>query len=158
MDKGQGPWTSQLRELLLCIIDRKKSSKPISASQEILSTGKMQNKFCSPLLRNRYEWIGVFIYDIKFLVLSSFALSTLFVLVEMPLLLGVIASVLLMHPSLGSSAVDAFAAVGMMDPKLGVPLLLAILFYSNIFTRKDVICQNKLVRFLVVPSYHVLCA
>ncbi|KAH9742397.1 protein RST1 [Citrus sinensis] len=101
MDEGPGPWTSQLRELLLCIIDSKKSSLPVSASQEALST-------------------------------------------EMSMLLGAIASVLVIHPSLGSSAVDAFATVGKMDPKLGVPLLLAILFYSNMFTRKDVVCQNKL--------------
>ena len=39
MDEGPGPWTSQLRELLLCIIDSKKSSLPVSASQEALSTG-----------------------------------------------------------------------------------------------------------------------
>ncbi|KAL9458356.1 hypothetical protein AB3S75_007260 [Citrus x aurantiifolia] len=110
MDEGPGPWTSQLRELLLCIIDSKKSSLPVSASQETLST-------------------------------------------EMSMLLGAIASVLVIHPSLGSSAVDAFAAVGKMEPKLGVPLLLAILFYSNMFTRKDVVCQNKLPKLLgMLPS------
>ncbi|GAY46821.1 protein RST1 [Citrus sinensis] len=110
MDEGPGPWTSQLRELLLCIIDSKKSSLPVSASQEALST-------------------------------------------EMSMLLGAIASVLVIHPSLGSSAVDAFATVGKMDPKLGVPLLLAILFYSNMFTRKDVVCQNKLPKLLgMLPS------
>lgn len=73
----------------------------------------------------------------------------------MSMLLGAIASVLVIHPSLGSSAVDAFATVGKMDPKLGVPLLLAILFYSNMFTRKDVVCQNKLVRFPFMHSNHV---
>lgn len=63
----------------------------------------------------------------------------------MSLLLCATASVLVMHPSLGNSAVDAFAAIGLLDSKLGVSLLLSILFYCNIFTRKDVMYQNMLV-------------
>lgn len=78
-----------------------------------------------------------------------------FVFVEMPLLIGAIASVLLMHPSLGSAAIDALASIGIMDPKLGVPLLLAILFYNNIFTRKAVY-QNMVVRIPTdFPKYCV---
>ncbi|XWS44143.1 hypothetical protein CRYUN_Cryun15aG0019200 [Craigia yunnanensis] len=73
-------------------------------------------------------------------------------LTEMPLLLGAIASVLLMHPSHGSAAIDALASIGIMDPKLGVPLLLVILFYNNIFTRKDVY-QNMVPKLLgMLPS------
>lgn len=55
----------------------------------------------------------------------------------MPLLLSAIASVLVMHDKLGSSAVDLLAVVSIMDPKLGVPLLLTVLYYNNIFSGKD---------------------
>ncbi|XP_044502428.1 protein RST1 isoform X3 [Mangifera indica] len=72
---------------------------------------------------------------------------------EMSLLLCATASVLVMHPSLGNSAVDAFAAIGLLDSKLGVSLLLSILFYCNIFTRKDVMYQNMLPKLLgLLPS------
>ncbi|KAM7509889.1 hypothetical protein LguiB_008764 [Lonicera macranthoides] len=56
---------------------------------------------------------------------------------EMPPILGALASVLVIHHTLGSSAVDLLAVTGNMDPKLGVPLLLVILFYNNIFSGKD---------------------
>lgn len=87
-------WTSQLREYALWIVERRKSSLPISQSQEIF-------------------------------------------LAEMPLLLSAIASVLVMHDKLGSSAVDLLAVVSIMDPKLGVPLLLTVLYYNNILSGKD---------------------
>ncbi|KAL5864319.1 hypothetical protein ACOSQ3_001833 [Xanthoceras sorbifolium] len=110
MDNGPRPWTSQLREYLLWIVDRQKSSRPISASQD------------------------------KFLN-------------EMPMLLCAITSVLVMHPSLGSSTIDTSAAIGLLDPKLGVPLLLVILFYSNVFSRKDVIYHHMLPKLLgMIPS------
>lgn len=51
--------------------------------------------------------------------------------------LSAIASVLVMHHMLGSSAADLLAVTGHLDPKLGVPLLLVILFYSNMFSGKD---------------------
>ncbi|KAG4182176.1 hypothetical protein ERO13_A09G028500v2 [Gossypium hirsutum] len=74
-------------------------------------------------------------------------------LTEMPLLFGAIAAVLVMHPSLGSTAIDALASIGNMDPKLGVSLLLSILFYNNIFTRKDVVYQSMLPKLLgMLPS------
>ncbi|XP_021298973.1 protein RST1 isoform X2 [Herrania umbratica] len=80
-------------------------------------------------------------------------LSQQIFLTEMPLLLGAITAVLVMHPSLGSSAIDALASIGIMDPKLGVPLLLAILFYNNIFIRKDVIYKNMQLKLLgMLPS------
>ncbi|KAI7734388.1 hypothetical protein M8C21_024541, partial [Ambrosia artemisiifolia] len=56
---------------------------------------------------------------------------------EIPPLLGAIASVLIVHPTLGDSAVDLLAVTGNMDPKLGVPLFLVILFYHNIFSGKS---------------------
>ncbi|KAF2308488.1 hypothetical protein GH714_009950 [Hevea brasiliensis] len=43
--------------------------------------------------------------------------------------------------------------IGAMDPKLGVPLLLAILFYCNIFTRNDINYQDMLPKLLaLLPS------
>lgn len=67
--------------------------------------------------------------------------------VEMPLLLSAVAGVLVIHQSLGSAALDSLASIGVMDAKLGVPLLLAILFYNDIFTRNDILNQNMLVSF-----------
>lgn len=46
---------------------------------------------------------------------------------------------------MGASAVDSLSSIAIMDPKLGVPLLLAVMFYSNIFTRNDAICHDMLV-------------
>lgn len=65
-------------------------------------------------------------------------------LAETPFLSAVL-SVLLIHPSMGAAAVDSLSSIAIMDPKLGVPLLLAIMFYSNIFTRNDIICHDMLV-------------
>ncbi|CAH1420627.1 unnamed protein product [Lactuca virosa] len=56
---------------------------------------------------------------------------------DIPALLGAIASVLIVHPTLGNSAVDLLAVTGNMDPKLGVPLFLVVLFYHNIFSGKS---------------------
>ncbi|GJR02144.1 armadillo-like helical domain-containing protein, partial [Tanacetum coccineum] len=56
---------------------------------------------------------------------------------EIPPLLGAIASVLIVHPTLGNSAVDLLVIAGSMDPKLGVPLFLVVLFYHNILSRKS---------------------
>ncbi|CAI8598473.1 unnamed protein product [Vicia faba] len=50
-------------------------------------------------------------------------------LTETPLLSAVL-SVLLIHPSMGAAAVDSLSSIAIMDPKLGVPLLLAIMFYT----------------------------
>ncbi|XP_010555953.1 PREDICTED: protein RST1 [Tarenaya hassleriana] len=72
---------------------------------------------------------------------------------EIPVLLGAIACVLVIHPSLGSDAIDILAATGVMDPKMAVPLLLAVLYYSNIFSRKDNPCRNALPKLLsLLPS------
>ncbi|XP_020534243.1 protein RST1 isoform X3 [Jatropha curcas] len=72
---------------------------------------------------------------------------------EMPPLLGAITSILVMHQSLESVALDLLAAVGVMDPKQGVPLLLAILFYCNIFTKYDISYRDMMPKLLVVlPS------
>ncbi|XP_015879308.3 protein RST1 isoform X2 [Ziziphus jujuba] len=67
---------------------------------------------------------------------------------DIPSLLCAIAGVLLMHKSLGCEAVDSLAAIAIVDPKLGAHLLLVILFFSNIFTRKDVISHTMLLKLL----------
>ncbi|PNX71467.1 hypothetical protein L195_g027347 [Trifolium pratense] len=73
-------------------------------------------------------------------------------LTETPLLSAVL-SVLLIHPSMGAAAVDSLSSIAVMDPKLGVPLLLEIMFYSNIFTRNDIICHDMLLKiFEMLPS------
>ncbi|KAL9254781.1 RST1-like protein [Drosera capensis] len=52
-------------------------------------------------------------------------------LTEMPLLFSALIGLLLLHPSLASFSADALSALGIMEPKLGVTLLLAILYYNN---------------------------
>ncbi|KAF1859358.1 hypothetical protein Lal_00009942 [Lupinus albus] len=72
---------------------------------------------------------------------------------EMPSLLTAVIGVLLIHPSMGAAAVNSLSSIAIMDPKLGVPLLLTIMFYSNIFIRKDVIKHDMLLKiFELLPS------
>ncbi|GJR02152.1 armadillo-like helical domain-containing protein [Tanacetum coccineum] len=74
---------------------------------------------------------------------------------EIPPLLGAIASVLIVHPTLGNSAVDLLVIAGSMDPKLGVPLFLVVLFYHNILSRKsqEIDFQDILLKLLrMLPS------
>ncbi|XP_061373555.1 protein RST1 isoform X2 [Gastrolobium bilobum] len=74
-------------------------------------------------------------------------------LTEMPLLLSAVLGVLFIHPSMGPAAVDSLSSIAIMDPKLGVPLLLTIMFYSNILTRNDVINHDMLLKiFEMLPS------
>ncbi|XP_050381377.1 protein RST1 isoform X2 [Argentina anserina] len=96
-------WASHLQEYTLSIVDKRKSSLPLSQTQEIYVT-------------------------------------------EMPLLLSAIAGLLVMHEVQGSTALDSLAALSTMDPRLGAQMLLAILFYNNIFTRKDIS------RFTMLPT------
>ncbi|KAJ0254105.1 Protein RST1 [Hirschfeldia incana] len=79
---------------------------------------------------------------------SSFCLSQ-----EIPILLGAVAGVLVMHPSLGPEAIDSLTAVGSVDPKMSVPLLLVVLYYSNLLSRTNVPCQSLLSKLLgLLPS------
>lgn len=78
---------------------------------------------------------------------------------EIPPLLGAIASVLIVHPTLGNSAIDLLALTGNMDPKLGVPLFLVILFYHNVFSGKSEVTDFhdillKLLRMLPLLVSH----
>ncbi|RAL46892.1 hypothetical protein DM860_005171 [Cuscuta australis] len=59
-------------------------------------------------------------------------------LTEMPSLLSGITCVLLLHRTLGQSAVDLLAACSQVDPKLGMPLWLVMLFYTHMFSDKDI--------------------
>ena len=67
----------------------------------------------------------------------------------MPLLLSAITCGLFMHHSLGCAAIDSLAAIGIMDPKLGVTMLLTILFFNNIFSSKGIGFHDMLVSSLV---------
>lgn len=57
--------------------------------------------------------------------------------VEMAPYISAIMSVLVLHHAKGASAVELLAVTGNMNPKLGVPLLLVILFYNNIICAED---------------------
>lgn len=67
---------------------------------------------------------------------------------EMPLLVSAVTAIMVVHQSLATDAVDLLAAVGTLDPKIGFQLLLLVLFYCNIFSRKEVQRQDMVVSFL----------
>ncbi|KAL5725459.1 hypothetical protein ACHQM5_008601 [Ranunculus cassubicifolius] len=71
---------------------------------------------------------------------------------EMPLLLGSIVAGLVMHHSLGSYAVDTLAAIGIMDPKLGLSLLLCVIFYSKVLCNFENGSQEILLKLLEMLS------
>ncbi|KAL8110066.1 protein RST1 isoform X1 [Apium graveolens] len=87
-------WTNMIVEYALGVVERQKSSVPISQPENI-------------------------------------------VLKEMAPYISAIMSVLVLHHALGASAVELLAVTGNMNPKLGVPLLLVILFYNNIICAED---------------------
>ncbi|XP_010514478.1 PREDICTED: protein RST1-like isoform X3 [Camelina sativa] len=79
---------------------------------------------------------------------ASFCLSQ-----EIPILLGAVAGVMVMHPSLGADGIDSLNIIGGIDPKMSVPLLLAVLYYSNLLSRTHVPCQSLLSKLLgLLPS------
>ncbi|CAM0879759.1 unnamed protein product [Alopecurus aequalis] len=57
-------------------------------------------------------------------------------------------SVLVMHPKLGTSAAQSLGILGASDPKLGMPLLLVILFYCKIIYSNDNFSTNSLLSLL----------
>ncbi|KAE8651262.1 protein RST1 isoform X2 [Cucumis sativus] len=72
---------------------------------------------------------------------------------EMSFLVGAITSIMVVHHSLGTDAVELLAAIGTLDPKIGFQLLLLVLFYCNIFSRKDVQRQDMVLKLLgLLPS------
>lgn len=75
---------------------------------------------------------------------TSFCLSQ-----EIPILLGAVTGVMVMHPSLGADAIGSLSIIGGIDPKMSVPLLLAVLYYSNLLSQTNVPCQSLLVRRLI---------
>ncbi|XP_057447420.1 protein RST1 isoform X2 [Lotus japonicus] len=96
--------------------------------------------FCLPVVERRKSSLSLLHFQEVFLT-------------EMSLLLSAVLSVLLIHPSIGAAAVDSLSSIAIMDPRLGVSLLLTIMFYSNIFTRNDVICHDMLLKILeMLPS------
>lgn len=73
--------------------------------------------------------------------------------VEISFLLGALAGSLVVHQSLGSYAIETLAALNSMEPKLGVPLLLAVLYYCNLLRSNIKYCDELLVS---VFSYYQL--
>lgn len=74
-------------------------------------------------------------------------------LLEMPLLVGAIAGVLVLKQSVARCAIDSLAAIGTLDTKLGVSLLLATLYYNNIFSTKDIKFHDISVSFFIIFSF-----
>ncbi|XP_051222968.1 protein RST1 isoform X1 [Lolium perenne] len=68
--------------------------------------------------------------------------------VAMSSLLSSAVSVLVMHPKLGTSAAQSLGILGASDPKLGMPLLLVILFYCKIIYSNDNLSTNSLLSLL----------
>lgn len=66
MLKSPKSWASQLREYSLWIVDRRKSSLPLSQSQELFATG---NWLCS-LACNKWDWFGLVWYNFLKLMAS----------------------------------------------------------------------------------------
>ncbi|CAM8925251.1 unnamed protein product [Rhodiola kirilowii] len=71
---------------------------------------------------------------------------------EMSLLVGAVASVLILHDSLKREAVDTLSAVGALDSKLGVTILLAILFYINLFSKSETSNDMQVKLLGLLPS------
>lgn len=71
-------------------------------------------------------------------------------LVEISFLVCSIAGLLVLHPSLGTSAVDVLSSLGTMNPKVGVALLLVTLFFSNISTCKEGVSGDIMVSYAPV--------
>ncbi|KAK4417800.1 protein RST1 [Sesamum alatum] len=67
---------------------------------------------------------------------STIAQSEEIYLTEMPVILCAVASVCLLH-QMGNSAIDLLAIGNNIEPKLGVPLLLMILFYNHLLSTKE---------------------
>ncbi|OVA20781.1 protein of unknown function DUF3730 [Macleaya cordata] len=72
---------------------------------------------------------------------------------NMPLLLASVVSLSVLHHSLGRCAIGSLAAIGLMDPKLGLPMLLAILFYNKILYSNESSSHQLLLELLeMLPS------
>lgn len=54
-----------------------------------------------------------------------------------------------MHPKIGTSAAQSLALLGATDPKLGMPLLVLILFYTKVLYSNNNCDANILVSTLV---------
>uniref|UniRef100_A0A803MT51 DUF3730 domain-containing protein n=1 Tax=Chenopodium quinoa TaxID=63459 RepID=A0A803MT51_CHEQI len=71
---------------------------------------------------------------------------------EVPFLLGALTGSLVVHQSLGSSAIETLAALSNMEPKLGVSLLLAVLYYCNLLRSNIKDCNEWLLKLLTMLS------
>ncbi|XP_039143794.1 protein RST1 isoform X3 [Dioscorea cayenensis subsp. rotundata] len=74
----------------------------------------------------------------------------------MHMLICSVISILVMHPTCGVSAVESLSAIGVMDPNLGIPMLLGILFYVKTLYNYVGNSHEILIRLLrIIPSLAV---
>ncbi|VFQ73532.1 unnamed protein product [Cuscuta campestris] len=159
-------WASMLNEYMMLIISRRKSPLSISGSHEKLLTempSLLSGITCDQASLPSHFYLNVapvdesstnkkniakswasMLNEYMMLIISrrksplSISGSHEKLLTEMPSLLSGITCVLLLHRTLAQSAVDLLATCSQVDPKLGMPLWLVMLFYTHMFSDKDI--------------------
>ncbi|XP_026387269.1 protein RST1-like isoform X3 [Papaver somniferum] len=72
---------------------------------------------------------------------------------DMPVVLASLVSLAILHPSLGRYAIGSLEAIGLMDPKMGLPMLLAIIFYNRILSNDESTSHEIVLELLeMLPS------
>ncbi|KAI3970453.1 hypothetical protein MKX01_024100 [Papaver californicum] len=72
---------------------------------------------------------------------------------DMPVVLASLVSLALLHPSLGRYAIGSLEAIGLMDPKMGLPMLLAIIFYNKTLSNDESTSHEIVLELLeMLPS------
>ncbi|MCL7043378.1 hypothetical protein MKW94_013584 [Papaver nudicaule] len=72
---------------------------------------------------------------------------------DMPVVFASLVSLAVLHPSLGSYAIGSLEALGLMDPKMGLPMLLAIIFYNKTLSNNESTSHEIVLELLeMLPS------
>ncbi|KAI3997835.1 hypothetical protein MKX01_036305 [Papaver californicum] len=72
---------------------------------------------------------------------------------DMPVVLASLVSLAVLHPSLGRYAIGSLEAIGLMDPKMGLPMLLAIIFYNKTLSNDESTSHEIVLELLeMLPS------
>uniref|UniRef100_M8CQR3 DUF3730 domain-containing protein n=1 Tax=Aegilops tauschii TaxID=37682 RepID=M8CQR3_AEGTA len=119
-------WTDQINEYL-SVLAREKLTLDGSSSKTMSSGSRMYLYFTYCLV-------------VSFCVIRKTA--------PISSLVSSVVSVLVMHPKLGTSAARSLGNLGASDSKLGMPLLLVILFYCKIMYSNDNLSANSLLSLL----------
>ncbi|KAF3786721.1 RST1 protein [Nymphaea thermarum] len=80
----------------------------------------------------------------------AFSQPSSYLMTGIPFLLGAVVSVLIMHQNLQLSAIDTLASIARMDQRLGLSLLLVVLFYSRIICIEKKQSPEILLKLLTV--------